>query len=261
MASVLVIRVHEAEGLQDVAWFGMNQDPYVLVRALPSGVEVKTGSIWGGGTKPRWDPTKHSSHLVMRVSPGDHSLVFEVKNKNQMMTDELIGSAVMDMNIVIEDTAGNASPLPLTLQTGGGTLLATVFRQLSPDDADLAEALARSIGGGSVSTSGGNAARKHEKTGSRSGGGSGGGSCSAGGNTLGGSAAPQTAEERRAAVVAAAEARQGSWRQGGAAGADPAKQQALAERRQKDELIGRIEAAYNARGQVHPFSWLTAAND
>jgi hypothetical protein len=53
-------------------------------------------------------------------------------------------------------------------------------------------------------------------------------------------------------VVAAAEARQGNWRQGGAAGgaADPAKQQALVERRQKDELIGRIEAAYKSRGQV-----------
>jgi len=42
MASVQIIEiiVHQASRLRSVAWFGMNQDPYVVVRAEPSGVEV-----------------------------------------------------------------------------------------------------------------------------------------------------------------------------------------------------------------------------
>ena len=41
MAShILEIIVHKATGLKDVAWFGMNQDPYVSARAMPSEKEV-----------------------------------------------------------------------------------------------------------------------------------------------------------------------------------------------------------------------------
>ena len=39
---ILEIRVHKATGLRDVAWFGMNQDPYVTARVVPSGKEVIT---------------------------------------------------------------------------------------------------------------------------------------------------------------------------------------------------------------------------
>jgi len=40
---VLCVNIHEATGIRNVAWFGMSQDPYVLVRSLPSGVEVRVG--------------------------------------------------------------------------------------------------------------------------------------------------------------------------------------------------------------------------
>ena len=58
-----------------------------------------------------------------------------------------------------------------------------------------------------------------------------------------------SADEKRRAAAEAAEARQKNWRQGGAAGGNPKDQAALAERRRKDELVGKIEALYKARGR------------
>ena len=231
----------------------MNQDPYLLIRSLPSGDEVKTGHVWGGGTKPKWDLEKHSARLLLKLPPGDHSLVFEIKNKNVMVEDELIGSATMDINAIPEGTAQTISPVPLPVVTGGGNLVLSVFRRLTADDRDLQEALARSMNGGVASTDWSGGAFGGGGT---SGGGSG---ASGGGNRLGGTSAPMSADERRAAAAAAAEARQKDWRQGGAVGGDPSKAAALAERRQKDELIGKIEAAYKGRGQVkltHPMESL-----
>ena len=60
-----------------------------------------------------------------------------------------------------------------------------------------------------------------------------------------------TADERRAAAAAAAEARAGSWEQGG--GTNRQKQKDLATRRQKDELVGKIQAHYAAKGEDPPF--------
>jgi hypothetical protein len=258
--SVLQIQVHEASGLRNVAWMGFNQDPYVVVRALPSNTEVKTGHIWGGGVNPKWDPSKHNSQLTMKLKSSDHTLVFELKNKNTLIPDELIGSGILDMGMIIDGTYGTSSPMPLPLQTGGGTLVVTVFKKMTDDDEDLQRALLISANGGggsssnsSSSSSGGDFSSMFSSSSSsstplhRSSSAAGGGE----GKTLGGSSAPLTAEERRAAVAAAAEARQGNWRQGGST--DPSKQASLNERRIKEDLIGKIEACYTSRGDEAPF--------
>lgn len=259
---VLELRIHSASKLRNVAWFGMNQDPYVLVRSLPSGAEVKTSSIWGGGVNPRFDPEKHQSRLLMRIPETDHSLVFEIKNKN-LVTDELIGSGVLDAGVVMDEGPGN-QPLELPLHTGGGTLSVTVFWKRANDMAalsadeqrDLEEAIARSMGASSNAQEGGaefdwtgGLAKAFENSSSSSS-----SSGAGGGNVLGGAKRSEggaSADDRRRAAAEAAEARQKSWRQGGAR--DPKDAAALAERRRKDELIGKIEALYKARGQDAPF--------
>lgn len=60
-----------------------------------------------------------------------------------------------------------------------------------------------------------------------------------------------SAEEKRQAAAKAAEARQKNWRQGGSI--DPAQSKRLKERREKDELIGKIEAGYKLKGETPPF--------
>ena len=71
-----------------------------------------------------------------------------------------------------------------------------------------------------------------------------------GGGTATGSPAA-TPEERRAAAAAAAEARAQDWKQGG--NADKEKARKMGERRTKDELVGKIEAHYAAKGEDPPF--------
>ena len=69
-----------------------------------------------------------------------------------------------------------------------------------------------------------------------------------GGHTLGGAAANA---DRRAAAAAAAERRANDWRQGGGGGQ---KQNArIAERREKDILVGKITELYAAKGDDPPF--------
>jgi len=66
---------------------------------------------------PTWDVDKHSSRLLMKVQPGDAQLVFEIKNKNALVPDELIGSATLDLAAVTEaSTADRASPLQLPVK-------------------------------------------------------------------------------------------------------------------------------------------------
>jgi len=42
---VIDLIIHEATDLKNVAWYPFNQDPYVAVRALPSGIEVRTSHV------------------------------------------------------------------------------------------------------------------------------------------------------------------------------------------------------------------------
>ena len=75
-----------------------------------------------------------------------------------------------------------------------------------------------------------------------------------GGTRLGGDSGADpkaSTEDRRAAAAAAAERRAGNWRQGGGGG-NAQKQAALATRREKDELVGKITALYQARGDDAP---------
>ena len=67
-------------------------------------------------------------------------------------------------------------------------------------------------------------------------------------------------EEKRAAAAAAAEKRAGNWRNGGS-GDNPEKAQKMKERRAKDELVGKIEATYKARGQDPPFGLASSSID
>jgi hypothetical protein len=258
---VLELRIHSASNLRNVAWFGMNQDPYVLVRSLPSGAEAKTLSIWGGGVNPKFDAEKHQSRLVMRVPEADGSLVFEVKNKN-VVQDELIASGVLDMGVVMDEGPA-VQPVELPLHTGGGTLSCTVFKKAlaragRDEDRDLEEAIARSMGesaGSGGSGGGGGGGGDFDWTGGLGAAFSGGSAGDGGGNVLGGTQLTRdmSADEKRRAAAEAAEARQKNWRQGGAAGGNPKDQAALAERRRKDELVGKIEALYKARGEDAPF--------
>jgi len=41
--------------------------------------------VWGGGTSPKWEATRHNCNLVMKIAPGDHSLVFEIMDKNNLV--------------------------------------------------------------------------------------------------------------------------------------------------------------------------------
>jgi len=227
MARVVVVDVVAGEKLKNTAWFGMNQDPYVLVRSQPSGLETRTSSIWGGGVNPRWDRRKHNSLLALRVPEHDTALTFEIRNKNNVMADELIGTADLDIAVILPEAESSRMALPLRQ---GGLLHCSVYRKTSQYDRDIEEAIARSL----------DPSRQPHRAGSSQARGSGG----RGGQVLGGTTLHrgESADEKRRAAAEAAEARAQNWRQGGAK--DPAKAASLAERRRKDELIGKINAIY-----------------
>lgn len=63
---------------------------------------------------PIWDREKHHSRLLMKVKPSDTQLVLDIRNKNTMMPDELIGSASLDLAAVIEtDAVDSETPMQL----------------------------------------------------------------------------------------------------------------------------------------------------
>lgn len=64
---------------------------------------------------PTWDVAKHSSHLLMKVKPRDTQLVLEIKNKNALVPDELIGRATLDL-AAVTDESDAASPLQLPVK-------------------------------------------------------------------------------------------------------------------------------------------------
>jgi len=50
----------------------------------------------------------------MKVKPSDTQLVLDIRNKNTMMPDELIGSASLDLAAVIEtDAVDSETPMQL----------------------------------------------------------------------------------------------------------------------------------------------------
>lgn len=84
-----------------------------------------------------------------------------------------------------------------------------------------------------------------------------GGCCSSTGASepqqLGGLPGPDTAEEKRARAAAAAEARQaGNENRAGSTGISGERQQLMRHDAQRQELIGKIEAKYQALGQDAP---------
>ena len=91
------------------------------------------------------------------------------------------------------------------------------------------------------------------------GGGGGGGQSFGGGKALGGTRAPDGVSARDAAA-AAAMARHTQSSSGGGGQMSEADVR-LKERRAKDELVGKIEATYKARGQDPPFGLASSSID
>jgi len=53
----------------------------------------------------------------MKVKPSDTQLVLDIRNKNTMMPDELIGSASLDLAAVIEtDAVDSETPMQLPVR-------------------------------------------------------------------------------------------------------------------------------------------------
>jgi len=73
------------------------------------------------------------------------------------------------------------------------------------------------------------------------------------GATAGAASPGASTEDRRAAAAAAAEARSQGFQQGGSGSANKEKAKKMADRRTKDELVGKIEAHYATKGEDPPF--------
>lgn len=83
-----------------------------------------------------------------------------------------------------------------------------------------------------------------------------------GGHALGGTGDPvrePTTSEKRTRAAQAAEARQADWRQGGTTDAEQAKR--LRQRREKDDLLGKIYNRYAALGKEPPIGLPSCDND
>lgn len=83
-----------------------------------------------------------------------------------------------------------------------------------------------------------------------------------GGRALGGGGNPvrePTTSEKRVRAAQAAEARQADWRQGGTTDAEQAKR--LRQRREKDDLLGKIYNRYAALGKEPPIGLPSCDND
>lgn len=218
----IIIEAVKATNLKNKALM-FSMDPFVKVTAQPSGLEARCKAHKGGGRNPRW-AAKGLGQLSVRVLDGDGQLLVEAWNQNSITPPDRIGSFRVDVAMLTAD----AQTLTLPLDTGG-ELVCSARRAADAEERELERAIAASLRSSSYMPS-------------------------SGGTRLGGDSGADpnaSAADRRAAAAAAAERRAGDWRQGGGGG-DAGKRAALAERREKDDLVGKILALYAARGQDAP---------
>ena len=227
MNRVLVFEPISASGLPNVALL-LPMDPYVQ---LCLGAQVVKGlPVQGGGRSPQWERRPRNRVLVPVVGAPTH-LSVSVKNRQYMMEDQLLGATTLELGAILEG-AEHAAPISLPLQDRGSAAgeLCFVVYIASEDDDEYRRALAASLAP---------PPRANAPTAA---------SFSGAGHTLGsGSRADAAPTSAREAAAAAAMARENS-----AQGGKSERDRKMADRRKRDELVGRIEAHYQAVGKDAP---------
>ncbi|KAJ1444719.1 hypothetical protein M885DRAFT_626863 [Pelagophyceae sp. CCMP2097] len=206
---VIVFDATSATALKNRAVL-LAMDPYVRLVAKPSGRKAETAAVSGGGTAPKW---RSGGRAVLRLGDGDVAISVEVWNKNTWSSDDKVGAFLFDVSLLVDEPQA----LELPLDTGG-FICVTARRAADADERALQRGLANSL------------APQRSLFSSNS------------GQRLGGDGACADPEDRRAAAAAAAESRAGQWRQGG--GTDKQKRASLADRRKRDDLVGKCQALY-----------------
>ena len=235
--SLLVFEPISASGLPNVALL-LPMDPYIQL--CLGGQAVKGTPVPGGGRSPQWERRPRNRVLVPIVGAPTRLLV-EVRNRQYMMQDQLLGATTLEIGAILEG-AEHAAPISLPLQDSSGAAageLCFVVYTTSEDDDEYRCALAASL-----------AAPPHARTPT-------GASFCGAGHTLGSGgradAAPMSARE---AAAAAAMAREHSAQCG-----KSERDRKMADRRKRDELVGRIEAHYQAAGKDAPIGLASCGVD
>jgi hypothetical protein len=95
----LVVQVKGAQGLEN------SQDPYVICYLMPIKLSGRTKPCDSGGAVPRWGPEQDSQmrfSLDMseyEQSGGPTSLLLQIWNKNMVLSDEQVGSALIPLPV------------------------------------------------------------------------------------------------------------------------------------------------------------------
>jgi hypothetical protein len=235
--SFLVLEPIAADGLADRS-FMMSMSPFVQLHledaTAGTDTKVRTTAAEGAGTRPRWARSQRNK-LVQRISENTSHAVIEVRNQQFVMQSVLLGRSRIDLAAVVAGESV-ASPMAIQLEapdSNSGSAGALTCRMYTTDvqtrvpdgeDDELQRALALSRGN---SFPAGPASFTGE------------------GRALGGGeAAPAAVSAREAAALAAERRAQGTT--------VSARDRKLADRRRRDELVGRIEAHYRATGREPP---------
>ena len=233
---ILVVEVIKAANVAHVRGIG-RQDNYVVVAA--AGERCATKPDWGSGSEPNWGklgeragcaelrlPTRSSSTAAAPV-------LVHVMSKNRFAADAVAGTATLDLAAVAvaknraDGRRDTLMELPLAPQ---GILTLCLYQ--------VAGAPGRGGGIRGGRSSGSAPPKSWKKKG--------------GGQTLGGDGANSatSADARRAAMLAAAERRAG-----GESGSVQGR--AVAKQKQKEALLGKLDALYARQGTDPPFGLAT----
>jgi hypothetical protein len=97
------IEMVSATALTDSSWFGLfMMDPFVVLTAWPScSCTVRTHYAAKGGKSPTWT-RKLNNQLFLSLAPGDTAIKVEVFNANNVLPDDLLGSAEVKLPPTVE---------------------------------------------------------------------------------------------------------------------------------------------------------------
>ena len=113
--SLLVFEPISASGLPNVALV-LPMDPYIQL--CLGGQAVKGTPVQGGGRSPQWERRPRNRVLVPVVGAPTRLLV-EVRNRQYMMQDQLLGATTLEIGAILEG-AEHAAPISLPLQDSSG---------------------------------------------------------------------------------------------------------------------------------------------
>lgn len=227
----LVVEAIKASNVAHVRGIG-RQDNYVVITA--AGECCATEPDWGSGSEPNWGNLKEGAGCAELRLPARRStaaaapVLVQVMSKNRFAADAVAGTATLDLAAVTvaksraDGRRDTMMELPLAPQ---GTLMLCLYQV-----------------GGTPGRGGRSSSDAPPKSWKKKG----------GGQTLGGDGADSatSADARRAAMLAAAERRAG-----GESGSVQAR--AVVKQKQKEALLGKLDALYVRQGSDPPFGLAT----